>query len=248
MSPASGVEEPRPDRLQKVLAHAGLGSRRAVETMIEAGRIRVNGKRARLGDRVDPSKDKVEVDGSPFPLAVDTVHYLLNKPAGIVVTASDPQGRATVLDLVDVDKRIWPVGRLDADSEGALILTNDGDLTHLLTHPTFEVSKSYLTEVEGSVGGRALKRLRTGVELDDGPTKPAEVAVVERIPGGTMLEIVLKEGRNRQVRRMCEQVGHPVRRLVRTAIGPIVVGRLKPGAFRKLGPLEVASLHRASGG
>lgn len=248
MTPAQGTSETRPDRLQKVLAHAGLASRRAVETMIEAGRIKVNGRRARLGDRVDPKKDQVEVDGSLFPLAVDTVHYLLNKPVGVVVTAADPEGRPTVLDIVDVATRVWPVGRLDADSEGALILTNDGDLTQVLTHPSFMVPRSYLAEVEGSVGGRVLGRLRRGVELEDGPTRPAEIAIVERVPGGTMLSLVLTEGRNRQVRRMCELVGHPVRRLVRTAIGPISLGRLKPGAFRKMSPVEISSLHRSAGG
>lgn len=242
MSGSTGAE-----RLQKVLAHAGLASRRAVEEMIASGRIKVNGRVASLGDRVVADKDKVEVDGSVFPLGVDRVHYLLNKPVGVVVTTSDPQGRPTVTDLVDVSKRVWPVGRLDIDSEGALILTNDGDLTQALTHPSRGVAKTYAVEVEGSVGGKALRSLRSGVDLADGPTLPAEVALVERAGGGSLLEITITEGRNRQVRRMCEAVGHPVRRLVRTSVGPLSLGRLKPGAFRKLAPSEVALLYREAG-
>lgn len=236
------------ERLQKVLAHAGVASRRVVEEMIEQGRIRVNGAPARLGQRVDTAKDKVEVDGSLWPLATDTVYYLMNKPAGVVTTSADPEGRPTVLDLLDVGTRVWPVGRLDFATEGALVLTNDGDLTQQLTHPSFGVPKTYLVDAEGSVGPKAVRKLQRGVPLDDGPSAPATARVVERTPTTTMLEIVLSEGRNRQVRRMLEAVGHPVRRLVRTAIGPLQVGRLKPGQFRRLGPHEVRALYAASGG
>jgi len=234
------------ERLQKVLAHAGVGSRRAVEDMISAGRVRVNGTRAELGRRIDPTKDKVEVDGSIVPLRADLVYYLLNKPEGVVTTADDPEGRPTVIDIVDAAERVWPVGRLDIGSEGAIILTNDGDLTLRLTHPRYHVPRTYVAQVQGGVGHRALTKLARGVELDDGPTAPARVGLLERIPGGSLVEITITEGRNRQVRRMFEAVGHPVTRLVRRAIGPLELGRLKPGDYRKLAPTEVQSLYRAS--
>lgn len=237
-----------PQRVQKVLAHAGVGSRRAVEEMIAAGRVAVNGSRARLGDRVDPTKDKVEVDGSLVPLAPDLVYYLLNKPEGVVTTAGDPHGRPTVAELVATEERVWPVGRLDIATEGALVVTNDGDLTHRLTHPRFHAPKTYLAEARGSVGRRALDRLARGVELEDGVTQPAVVGIAERVAGRTLVEITITEGRNRQVRRMFEAVGHPVVRLVRTHIGPIGIGRLKPGSYRKLSPTEVQSLYRATEG
>ncbi len=233
------------ERIQKVLARAGVGSRRAVEAMIEAGRIRVNGQRARLGGRVDPAKDEVLLDGSPVPLAAGLVHYLLNKPAGVVSSAADPQGRPTVVDLVDSDRRLWPVGRLDVATEGAIIVTNDGELAQRLTHPSYEVSKTYLAEVAGEVSHEALRTLRTGVELDDGVTAPARVDLVDKGGGRSLLELELTEGRNRQVRRMCEAVGYPATRLVRTAIGPLSLGRLKPGVWRRLAPLEIQSLYRA---
>ena len=235
------------ERLQKVLARAGVASRRAVEEMIVAGRIQVNGVRAELGQRVDAYKDEVQVDGSLVPLREDLVHYLLNKPAGVVSTADDPEGRPTVVEMIETDTRVWPVGRLDIETEGAILLTNDGDLTLRLTHPRFGVAKTYVAEVQGSVGGRAARTLARGVELEDGPTAPAEARVLERSSGGSVVELVLKEGRNRQARRMFEAVGHPVRRLVRTAIGPLKLGRLKPGTYRRLSPAEVRSLYKAAG-
>lgn len=241
------MTSPEPERLQKVLAHAGLASRRAVEEMISAGRIRVNGQRAILGQRVDPSKDKVEVDGSLYPLRADLAYYLLNKPVGVVSTSDDPEGRTTVLDLVQVEMRVWPVGRLDIDSEGAILLTNDGDLTHRMSHPSFSFPKTYLAEMQGEVGKPVVKRLEKGVELEDGKTRPAEVKILERGPASTLVELTIKEGRNRQVRRMGEAVGHPVIRLVRSSLGPIAVGRLKPGAFRRLGTVEIRQLYRAVG-
>ena len=233
------------ERIQKVLARAGVGSRRAVEDMIAAGRIAVNGSVATLGDKVDPDKDKVELDGSPVPLAQDLVHYLLNKPAGVVATAADPEGRPTVVDFVDPAQRVWPVGRLDLDSEGAIIVTNDGDLALRLTHPRYEVPKTYLAEVNGSLSSSSLTALRKGVELDDGKTAPADARVVDRAGGHTLIEMTIAEGRNRQVRRMCEAVGHPVVRLVRTAIGPLQLGRLKPGQSRRLSPAEIRTLYEA---
>lgn len=243
--PAAG--DHGPERIQKVLARAGVGSRRHVEDLVAAGRVRVNGTRAQLGARVDPSNDVVEVDGSRVPLAPGLVHYLANKPVGVVSTADDPEGRPTVVDLVDPSLRVWPVGRLDVDTEGAILLTNDGELTHRLTHPRYGVPKTYLAEVRGGVRHRAVVRLARGVELDDGPTAPAEVAVVDRLGPTTLVEITLREGRNRQVRRMLEAVGHPVVRLARTAIGPVGLGRLKPGALRRLSPEEVRALYRAAG-
>ena len=237
---------PEPERLQKVLARAGIGSRRAVEEMIERGRIQVNGTKARLGQRVDPSKDEVKVDGSVVPLREDLVHFFLNKPVGVVSTSDDPEGRPTVVEIVETDVRIWPVGRLDIDTEGAIIVTNDGDLTLRLTHPRFGVTKTYVAEVQGSLGPKAARALARGVELDDGPTAPAQVHILERSSGGSVVELVLSEGRNRQARRMLEHVGHPVRRLVRTAIGPLKLGRLKQGTYRKLSPLEVQLLYKGS--
>ena len=167
-------------RLQKVLAQAGLGSRRVSEDLIDARRVRVNGEVAVLGRRVDPEVDVIEVDGAQIGVKAGLVHYLLNKPAGVITTASDPQGRPTVVDLVPAEPRVFPVGRLDAESEGLLLLTNDGDLTHRLTHPSFGVDKEYLVEVEGEPHRGALSRLREGVELEDGRTAPAKVALLDR--------------------------------------------------------------------
>jgi len=235
------------ERVQKVLAHAGIGSRRAVEELITAGRIRVNGRPARLGQRIDPSKDVVEVDGSRVPLGADLVHYLVNKPPGVVTTAHDPHGRPTIVELVDAAVRVWPVGRLDVATEGAVIVTNDGDLTQRLTHPSFGVPKTYVAEVGGSIGAQAVRALRAGVALADGVTAPATVTVVERGRARSLVEITIKQGRNRQVRRMFAAVDHPVERLVRVAVGPIRLGRLKPGTIRRLKSDEVRALYREAG-
>ncbi|MFN2389698.1 MAG: pseudouridine synthase [Actinomycetota bacterium] len=243
----TGSTEPRGERLQKVLAQAGVGSRRHVEEMIERGRVRVNGRRAELGRRIDPDNDEVEVDGSRVPLRADLVYYLLNKPVGVVTTADDPEGRETVLDLMDAPTRVWPVGRLDIETEGALVVTNDGDLTLRLTHPRYHVPKTYLVEVRGGLPARSVKLLARGIELDDGVTAPAEVAVVDRRPRSTLVRITLHEGRYRQVRRMFEALDHPVVRLVRTGIGPLMLGRLKPGTVRRLTADEVRALYRAAG-
>ena len=231
-------------RLQKVLAQAGLGSRRACEELIAARRVRVNGDVADLGRRVDPEVDAVEVDGARIGVRSGLVHYLLNKPSGVITTASDPQGRPTVVDLVPPEPRVFPVGRLDGDSEGLLLLTNDGELTHQLTHPRFGVEKEYLVEVEGSPSRGALARLRDGIDLDDGRTAPAKVAQLD----DRTLRITIHEGRNRQIRRMCDAVGFPVRRLVRTRIGPLSDRSLPPGAWRALTQDEVRALERAAAG
>jgi 23S rRNA pseudouridine2605 synthase len=232
------------ERLQKVLAQAGLGSRRACEELIAAGRVTVNGEVATLGSRADPEVDAIEVDGARIGVRQGLVHYLLNKPAGVVTTASDPQGRPTVVGLVPAEPRVYPVGRLDADTEGLLVLTNDGELAHRLTHPSFGVDKEYLADVTGTPSRGALRRLREGVELEDGPTAPARVSLV----GDHTLRITIHEGRNRQVRRMCEAVGHPVRRLVRVRIGPLADRRLPPGEWRPLTQAEVRALERAAAG
>ena len=229
-------------RLQKVLAQAGVGSRRAVEELITAGRVRVDGEVAVLGRRVDPARDRVEVDGVPIGTAPGLVYRLLNKPRGVVSTADDPQGRRTVVDLVPDEPRVVPVGRLDADTEGLLLLTNDGELHHRLTHPSFGIDKEYLAEVEGDVSRSALSRLRKGVELEDGVTAPARVAQLS--PG--VLRITIHEGRNRQVRRMCEAVGHPVVRLVRNRIGPISDQKLTPGEWRELTVAEIRALEQSA--
>jgi pseudouridine synthase len=241
------VTEAKGDRLQKALAHAGLGSRRAMEELIAAGRVTVNGEVAELGRRVDTHNDVVEVDGSRVPLAPDLVYYLLNKPPGVVVSADDERGRQTVYDLVDSGERIWAVGRLDIESEGALILTNDGDLTEHLTHPRYAVPKTYLAWVKGKPDSKALRALARGVELEDGKTAPAEVDLVESAGGASLVELTITEGRNRQVRRMMDAVGHPVIRLARTSIGALSLGHLRPGAARRLGPVEVQALYKETG-
>lgn len=234
--PASG------ERVQKVLASLGFGSRRACEELIVEGRVRVNGERAHLGRRIDLTADFVAVDGVPVGVRPGLVYYLLNKPVGVVTTATDPLGRPTVVELVPERPRVFPVGRLDADSEGLLILTNDGELAQRLSHPSFGVDKEYLAHVEGKPSPGALRRLREGVELEDGLTAPASAAAVS--PG--LLRLVIHEGRNRQVRRMCAAVGHPVVRLVRTRIGPLADRRLPPGHWRELSVAEVRRLAEAA--
>lgn len=232
---------PDGERLQKVLARAGFGSRRTAEDLIADGLVVVNGQVAELGRRVDVETDEVVVDGAVLGLRPGLVHYLLNKPAGVVTTADDPQGRPTVVQLVPDDPRVFPVGRLDQDTEGLLLLTNDGDLTHRLTHPSFGVVKEYLAEVQGTPTRGTVRRLREGVELDDGPTAPASASMV----APNLLRLSIHEGRNRQVRRMCEAVGHPVTRLVRTRIGPLTDRTLAPGAWRSLTQDELRALERA---
>ena len=233
-------EESR-ERLQKVLARAGIASRRASEEMIQAGRVTINSQIAALGDKVADS-DRIELDGIPVLRDPNLVHYLLHKPRDVVSTASDTQNRQTVVDLVPSTIRVYPVGRLDADSEGLIILTNDGDLTHRLTHPSFGVPKEYLVHVEGIPQRSALRSLREGIQLDDGMTAPAQVSM----PDQRLLKITIHEGRNRQVRRMCAAIGHPVVRLVRVRIGPITDSSLTAGSWRELTNEEVRSLYQAA--
>ena len=240
-------ESPEGERLQKVLAARGWGSRRVCEEMIESGRVRVNGVVAVLGRRVDVTTDIVEVDGAPVGVRPDFVYYLLNKPAGVVSTAKDTHDRETVVELVPAEPRVYPVGRLDAETEGLLLLTNDGDLTHRLTHPKFGVEKEYIAHVDSggrAVSNSALTSLRKGVDIGDGVTSPAEVGELQQ----GVLRIVIHEGRNRQVRRMCDAVGYPVLRLARTRIGPLVDKTLRPGDWRELTLAEVRSLIEAVAG
>ena len=233
------------ERLQKVLARTGWGSRRECEILIEEGRVKVNNEIAVLGRRVKTATDKVEVDGVTIGVAPGLVYYLLNKPVDVITTAKDTHGRQTVIELVPLEPRVFPVGRLDAETEGLLILTNDGELGHRLTHPSFGIEKEYLAHVDCSSNGvseSALKKLRDGIELDDGVTSPAEVGQLQ--PG--VLRIVIHEGRNRQIRRMCDAVGHPVERLVRVRVGPLIDRTLAPGKWRHLTTAEVVSLNQAT--
>ena len=241
---AASAALPQGERLQKVLATRGWGSRRVCEELIAAGRVTVDGVVAVLGRRVDPDVDRVEVDGVPIGTKPGLVYYLLNKPTGVVTTAHDPQGRPTVVQIVPDEPRVYPVGRLDVTTEGLLLLTNDGDLAQRLTHPSHGVEKEYLAEVAGGqVSQGRIRALREGVELEDGMTAPAQVSQPD--PG--VLRITIHEGRNRQVRRMCEAIGHPVERLVRVRIGTLQDRTLKPGEWRELDQQELKALIEAAG-
>jgi len=231
-------------RLQKVLARAGLGSRRACERLIDQGRVEVDGRTVReQGVRIDPSRAVVMVDGQRLSVAPGLVYLALNKPAGVISAMSAANGRPCVGDLVaDRSERLFHVGRLDADTEGLLLLTNDGELAHRLAHPSYEVSKVYLAEVEGRLDRDAVRRLRSGITLDDGPAKVDELTVVQQLAERTQVEVTLHEGRNRIVRRLLEAVGHPVTRLVRLQVGPVRLAGLKPGHVRTLRREELADL------
>ncbi len=236
-------------RLQKVLAQAGLGSRRACEELIAEGRVEVDGRRVtEQGVRVDPRTAVVRVDGQRVPTAPGLVVLLLNKPRGVVSTMADEHGRPCVGDLVaDRPERLFHVGRLDADTEGLLILTNDGELANRLAHPSHEIDKTYVATVEGIVRKDVLRLLRTGVELEDGPIACRSARIVQQAGTRTMVEVVIHEGRNRIVRRMMEAVGHPVIDLVRTSLGPLHLGGLRPGAMRELAGEELRRLYTAVG-
>lgn len=236
------------DRLQKVMAHAGIASRRASEGLIEAGRVTVNGEVARIGRKVDPRRDDIRVDGERLNVDTDLVHVMLNKPQGVITTADDPKGRPTVVDLVAVPQRLHPVGRLDADSEGLLLLTNDGELTHRLLHPSRQVEKVYVALVRGIVRDRTVAELLAGVELDDGPARPGAVDVLESRHDQSLVQLSLTEGRKREVRRLMDAVGHPVRRLARVSFGGVELGDLRQGNWRFLTHQEIARLHAAAEG
>ena len=215
--------------------------------MIKAGRVTVDGEPAHLGQKIDPVLAHVEVDGVPLPLRPGLVYYLVNKPPGVVSTTDDPHGRTTVVNLVPTGTRVYPVGRLDADSEGLLLITNDGDLTELVTHPRFGITKTYLARVQGHPGRSVMRQLTDGVELDDGPARAVSARPIDRIGDESLVELVMGEGRKREVRRLLEAVGHPVRRLVRTAIGPLRDRDLTPGEWRNLSIDEVRRLYAAAG-
>lgn len=233
-------------RLQKVLARAGLGSRRACEDLIREGRVTVNGRVATLGDRVDPRADRVEVDGGRVPLDPELRYLALHKPRGVVTTARDPQGRPDVSRYYPEGVRVFPVGRLDRDTEGLLLLTNDGELANRLLHPRYGVEREYLAEVEGRPTERALTALRRGVELEDGPARATSARRVGGSGERGAVRVVMTEGRKREVRRLLAAVGLPVRRLVRVRVGPIRLGRLRPGEVRELEPAEVRELLRGA--
>lgn len=243
--PATGV------RLQKVLAAAGIASRRASEVLISEGRVEVNSEVVlEQGRRVDPEHDVIRVDGSRIPPPRRHRYLALNKPRGVVATMNDPEGRRTVADLIapHSTERLFHVGRLDTDTEGLLILTNDGDFAHRLAHPSFQVPKTYIAEVNGAVGEQTLRRLRRGISLEDGPVQPTSVKIVSTAGDKTLLKITIQEGRNRIVRRTMEAVGHPVRRLSRIGIGPVRLGNLKVGEYRDLTREELGGLLDLTGG
>jgi 23S rRNA pseudouridine2605 synthase len=235
-----------PERLQKVLAAAGIGSRRACEELIAAGRVTVDGKRATLGDKVDAETAEIHVDGERVITNTKLVYIAMNKPRGVVSTMADERGRDAIADyLGNVDQRVFHVGRLDADSEGLLLLTNDGELAHRLMHPSYGVAKTYLAEVAGPVPRAVGRQLLGGVELADGPARVDSFKLVDAVQRTALVEVVIHEGRKHIVRRLFEEVGHPVNRLIRTAIGPIRLGDLKPGRTRRLTNAEVAALFKA---
>lgn len=240
-----------PMRLQRFLARAGVASRRGSEDLMTAGRVAVNGAIvSELGAKVDPAVDRVTVDGREVRLGAAPAYHMLNKPDGYVTTMSDPQGRPTVAELLPADAPagLFPVGRLDRDVTGLLLLTSDGDLAHRLLHPRHHVWKIYRAEVDGEPSAADLRALAEGIELDDGPTAPARVNLLWSEGSRAEVEIALREGRKRQVKRMLAAVGHPVRSLRRTAFGPLELGDLAPGATRSLTEAEIAALRDAAGG
>lgn len=243
------MTEPAGVRLQKVLAAAGVASRRGAEQLIAEGRVEVNGKVvAEQGRRVDPETDHIRVDGSRIPPQRRHVYLVLNKPRGVVSTMEDPEGRPTLTDyLPRRSERLFHVGRLDTETEGLIVLTNDGDFAHRLAHPSYEVSKTYLADVVGLLDNKTLRRLEKGVTLEDGRVRPDKVKLVSRTDSRSLVQLSLHEGRNRIVRRMMDSVGHPVDRLSRIAIGPVRLGQLRPGETRELTRDELGSLFDAVG-
>ncbi|MDR1354701.1 MAG: rRNA pseudouridine synthase [Propionibacteriaceae bacterium] len=236
-------DEPTGIRLQKVLAQAGVASRRAAEELIAAGRIEVNGHVVtEQGRRVDPERDTIRVDGSRLPPPRRHLYLVVNKPRGVVSTMDDPEGRPTLEQYVPPKQRLFHVGRLDTDTSGLILLTNDGELANRLAHPKWEVAKTYLAEVVGAVDNRTLKRLEKGVMLDDGPVRPDKVRLVSRGFERTLLEVTLHEGRSRVVRRMFDALGHPVHELSRISIGPVRLGQLMIGETRDLTRDELGAL------
>ena len=243
------VHDPEGVRLQKLMAAAGVGSRRVCENLIAEGRVEVDGQVVtELGVRINPKSQVVHVDGVRVNLDEERVYLAFNKPQGVVTTMSDELGRISLADYVgNREERLFHVGRLDADTEGLLLLTNDGDLAHRLQHPAYGVLKTYLATVRGPVARDVGKRLREGIELDDGPVKVDSFRIVDSQPGKALVEVVLHEGRKHVVRRMLAEVGHPVLELVRTEVGPIRLADLKPGRMRRLNKAEIGALYKAAG-
>jgi pseudouridine synthase len=235
------------ERLQRALARAGLGSRRACEELIAAGRVTIGGREAALGDRVDPEHDEVRVDGRLIGVDPGLRYLALHKPRGVTTTMKDPHAERDLSGFLPKGPRVFPVGRLDRDTEGLLLLTNDGELAHRLTHPRYAVEKEYLAEVDGAPSNRQLGRLKRGVELDDGVARAVEARASGVSKGRGAVRLVMAEGRKREVRRMLEAVGLPVRRLIRLRVGPVRLGRMKPGELRELEPEDVRALYRAAG-
>lgn len=236
-----------PERVQRALARAGFGSRRTCEELIAAGRVQVNDRVASLGDRVDPARDEVRVDGRRVSVDPGLRYLALHKPAGVTTTMRDPHADRDLRGLLPPGPRVFAVGRLDRDTEGLLLLTNDGDLANRLAHPRHGVEKEYLAEVTGSPTRTQVGRLVRGVRLEDGPARALSARPVGRSAGRGAVRLVLAEGRKREVRRMLEAVGLPVRRLIRTRVGPVRLGRLPPGELRELSAAEVRALYRAAG-
>jgi pseudouridine synthase len=238
------------ERIQKLMAQAGLGSRRACEKLIDAGKVRVNGRTAKLGDKADPNTDKIEVNGRPIKLLRNQEEYIyvaLNKPKGVLSSLEDEmqQGRRTVRDLVRLPGHIYPVGRLDKQSMGLMLMTNDGNLAHKLTHPRYGHEKTYRVTIEGKIDEETLNQWRRGIYLDGRKTIPATIKIINQGPNFTLLEIIMREGRKRQIRRIANMLGFPVTHLVREKIGPIALGNLKPGEWRNLSRGEIAALKKA---
>jgi pseudouridine synthase len=229
------------ERLHKILAKAGIASRRAAEMLVQEGRVEVNGMLVTRPEfKADPLRDRIRVDGKPLKRLEPKVYILLNKPRGILCTRNDPYGRPIVTDLIRGGKfRLYPVGRLDADSEGLLLLTNDGDFFHRLVHPKYETPRVYLVKVKGKPDAEDIRRLKRGMYLSDGPVRPAEVGLARSLKINSWWTVVVREGRNRLVRRMFEKIGHPVLRLIRIKFGPLRLGELKPGQYRHLSREEV---------
>jgi len=235
------------ERLQRALARAGFGSRRACEELIAAGRVTIDGRMATLGDRVDAERDEVRVDDRLVSVDPGLRYLALHKPRGVTTTMRDPHAERTLSRLLPGGPRVFPVGRLDRDTEGLLLLTNDGGLAHRLTHPRYGVEKEYLAEVGGAASTRRLARLERGVELDDGVARAVRARAAGGSGGRGAVRLVMVEGRKREVRRMLEAVGLPVRRLIRVRVGPVRLGRLKPGELRELSPEDVRALYRTAG-
>jgi pseudouridine synthase len=229
-------------RIHKYLAHSSVASRRHAEEMVAEGKVKINGHLAKIGDIVDSEHDKITVDGKTAELETQEIYYLVHKPRGVVSAVSDPDGRRTVTSLVPGGSRLYPVGRLDYDSEGLMLLTNDGELAFRLTHPKFEVNKTYRVLVKGVMNEKSVGYLEQGVTVDGVKTAPAEVSIVEAQSNNTWIDITIHEGRNRQIRKMCEAVGYPVMRLIRTKFGPWELGDLPSGQYRALTPADVAKI------